>query len=237
MGRAFKDALYPVGITCDVCGVELKKESRYNLCEKCEKDMPFNNGDACTVCGAPIKNEAEYCIRCMNTESSFKRNAAPLVYDGEAKNLVHKLKFGRKKYLVEMMTAMMSDKFLEEGLLADVIVFVPMTEKEKKQRGFNQSEMLARRLGERLKIPVDDALKKTSETETQRGLSAEERKKNLEKAFSSLGTVKGMRVLLVDDVFTTGATVNECAKALLAAKAKEVSSLTLCVTEQKIYSE
>ena len=229
-----KNLLYPENITCDLCGEELKTESRYNLCSRCIEKLPFIDGDICLNCGVSIDNEAEICDRCQNNSSVFKINRSPLIYDGSARDMIHALKFGGKKYLVKTIGAMMADTFLKYHMEGEIIVPVPMTDKDERKRGFNQAELLAYEVGARLNIPVLPALKKTRVTSNQKELSGKDRRENLEKAFEVVfPQVKDRKILLIDDIFTTGATANECAKALLKGKCREVSVLTACITKLK----
>lgn len=200
--------------------------------------MPFVKGHICLNCGMPLDDESDYCNRCQNQKSSFVKNRSPLVYDGEVKRMIHKLKFGKKKYIAQTLGALMADKYLESGMDSEIIVFVPMSESELKKRGFNQAELLAMEVGRRLDIPVLPALVKIKDTSQQKELKGKDRASNLEGAFACLfEQVKGRKILLVDDVFTTGATANECANTLLKAKAREVCVLTAAVTKLKVQSE
>lgn len=232
-------AVYPEDITCDVCGGELTADTRYTLCAECLEKMPFIRGHRCLGCGAPISDEADYCPRCQHTESVFRRNISPFVYKEEALALVHALKFGKKKYVARLLGAAMSDAYIESGERCEVIVPVPMSDAEKKRRGFNQSELIAANIGERLGMPVLPALVKVKDTPPQKELSGKARAENLKGCFAvAYGEyVKGRKVLLVDDVFTTGSTANECARMLLKGRAGSVTVLTAAVTERKLSLE
>lgn len=236
--KTVDDALFPKDITCDACGGELVADTRYRLCAKCTGKLSVISGHICQVCGAPIGDESYYCLRCQKQESVFERSRSPLVYENEAKTLIYELKFLGKKYISETLGAMMADCFLENKMQADVIVYVPMTNKEKRKRGFNQAELLANEVGKRLNIPVLPALVKIRETAAQKELTREGREKNLEGAYRCVfDEVKRLNVLLVDDIFTTGATANECAKALIKGKVKSVNVLTAAVTVLKLEQE
>ncbi len=233
--NAFFGALFPRSVTCDVCGEEMSVKSRYCLCGECMSKLEVTGDHVCLACGVPMSDEADYCMRCQNVKSEFVRNRSPLVYDGTARDIIHRLKFGGKKYLAETLGAFMSDEYLKSRMECDIAVYVPMTEAEEKKRGFNQSELLAREVGARLNIPVLPALVKTRETATQKLLSGKERAQNLKGAFACVfEEVKGRRILLIDDVFTTGATASACAAALLKGGARDVSVLTAAVTKLKI---
>lgn len=229
---ALKSAIYPENVTCDLCGAELVADTRYALCADCTAEMPFVDGHVCLVCGAPISDEADYCLRCQRQESVFGRNVAALVYEDKAREMIYSLKFGGKKYIAKTLAAMMSDAFLRSGIEGEIIVPVPMAASEKKKRGFNQSELLAEEIGKRLNIPVLPALVKTKETRPQKELGGKDRAENLKGCFAvAYGEyIAGRKILLVDDVFTTGATANECARTLLKSKARKVNVLTAAVT-------
>lgn len=235
---AFMDALYPMDVSCDICLEELAEDGRYRLCEDCISKLPFVGDRICLNCGMPIEGEGDYCLRCQNTESSFKLCRAPFEYDGLAADMIRRLKFGKKKYFAETLGAFMADAFLANGMDAEIAVFVPMTEKEVKNRGFNQAELLAREVAERLNLPLLPALIKKKDTSEQKALNARERAQNLEGAFGCPFTeVKKRSVLLIDDIFTTGATSNECARTLLKAGARQVSVLTAAITKSKMSFE
>ncbi len=228
--------LYPEDITCDACGGELTSDTRYRLCADCMEKLPFVlDKHKCLVCGVPLEDESDYCNRCQFKKSEFVKNRSPLVYDGLAKKMVFAFKFGKQKYIAKTLGALMADEYLKCGFDSDIIVPVPMSEKEEKARGFNQSYLLALEIASRLNMPMLDALKKVKDTSQQKRLTGKDREENMKDAFKcAFDEVKGRKILLVDDVFTTGATANECARALLKAKAREVNVLTACVTKLKM---
>lgn len=233
--KAFDKALYPMDCTCDVCGEELVADTRYRLCSDCIAKLPFANGHRCLCCGVPLADESDYCNRCQYERGAFVKNRSPLVYEGETRKIIYSLKFGKKKYLAQTLGALMADEFWKDNMEADIIVYVPMTEAEEKKRGFNQSELLAEEVGRRLNIAVLPALVKIKETKAQKELGGKERAQNLEGAFACVfEQVNNRKILLIDDIFTTGATANECAKVLLKAKAREVNVLTAAVAKLKI---
>ena len=233
--KAFDKALYPMDCTCDVCGEELVADTRYRLCSDCIAKLPFANGHRCLCCGVPLADESDYCNRCQYERGAFVKNRSPLVYEGETRKIIYSLKFGKKKYLAQTLGALMADEFLKDNMEADIIVYVPMTEAEEKKRGFNQSELLAEEVGKRLNIAVLPALVKIKETKAQKELGGKERAQNLEGAFACVfEQVNNRKILLIDDIFTTGATANECAKVLLKAKAREVNVLTAAIAKLKI---
>lgn len=231
--NGFLQLLFPAGLTCVNCGAEIKKdETRYAFCADCTAKLPFIEGHKCVSCGTPIKNEADYCDNCTRYDRNFDINRSPLTYEGTAAELIKKLKFGNKKYIAAELAKMMTDTFIEEGMVADVVTFVPMTDKEIKERGYNQSRLLAEEIAKRLNLPISDKLLKIKETDRQKKLTAKERRDNLKGVFAvaDKSDFYRKRILLIDDVITTGATVNECAAVLKKSGAVKVSSLTACIT-------
>ncbi len=235
IGASLKRALFPENITCNLCSEDLHEDSRYGLCEKCLEELPFIDGHFCAVCGVPLDAEEQYCLRCQNLEAYYMLNRSPLLYDGKTRELIHQLKFAKRKYIAKTLGAMMADVYIRENIPADFAVYVPMTESEEKKRGFNQSELIAVDVTNRLNMPLLPALRKIKDTSQQKELGRADRAKNLEGAFvCGFEQVKGRNILLVDDIFTTGATSNECAKTLLKAGAKKVYVLTAAITKPKI---
>jgi competence protein ComFC len=147
------------------------------------------------------------------------------LYDGVLAEAIHQLKFYGLRRLSKPLGKLLSTL---EFPLADGIVPVPLAPKGLRERGFNQSLLIARVLSKHWGIPVFmDILFKKKDTLPQLGLSKKERLANLKKAFEVKGNIKNLRLLLLDDVMTTGATVTECSKALMNAGAQEVIVLTL----------
>ena len=236
--NAIKLALFPEDITCDLCGEELTADTRYNLCAECTSKLPVVGDHICLNCGVPLLDEADFCVKCENGESAYAYNRSPLVYDGVAKDLILALKYGKKKYIAKTLGAMMSDEYIKCGIDAEIAVFVPMSEWEEKKRGFNHAELLAREVADRLRLPLLPALVKTKDTSSQKKLSLKERAENLNDAFACIySEIKDRKILLIDDVFTTGATVNACTNVLLKSGAREVFVLTAAVTPKRIAFE
>ena len=145
------------------------------------------------------------------------------------RQLLMRFKYGGEKYLREFFAEELKATFLKHIGYADVIVYVPATNKKVKQRGYNQGEVLAREFSSFCKIPVVDAIKKIKETDSQVGLTLKERRENLKGCFKIVdrSAVKGKRVLIIDDVMTTGSTVESIAEKLKGAGASEVLVLTV----------
>lgn len=141
------------------------------------------------------------------------------------KELIHVYKYQRVSALSEMLAGLLIQRIKEEKLNFDIVAFVPLSRKRKAWRGFNQAEEIARLVATKLKKPLFTSIEKTKETKTQVGLPKKKREKNLAEVFKVKDPKKqfaGKRVLLVDDVTTTGTTLNECAKSLKNAGARVI---------------
>ncbi|MGH7769339.1 MAG: ComF family protein [Candidatus Binatia bacterium] len=214
------------------------------FCRACSERIRRVIHPFCGACGRPFldtSGDDHLCGNCLLRRPHFVRARAWACYpteDGEEhplREVVQRFKYGRKvslgKPLGRLMAIDCRGLFDERPL--DVILPVPLHPKRLRWRGFNQSVVLAREIGKEWKLPVDPfVLVRSRETPPQTQLNEEERKKNMRRAFSVNPTrsVEGKAVLLIDDVYTSGATVNECSRALMRGGAKEVSVLTLART-------
>ena len=193
----------------------------------------------CPLCGIPFGAETtsnHLCGNCLWSVHLFDRARAAGFYQGLIREVIHRFKYGGKTFLVRPLTRMLiaPGKELTRLHRIDTIVPVPLHYRRLRQRGFNQASLLARRVGSLLQLPVDYSnLKRTRWTEPQIGLSRKQRAENVKGAFSLKvpEKVKDKGVLLVDDVLTTGETVDQCVKALKKnGGAREVVVLTVART-------
>jgi ComF family protein len=156
------------------------------------------------------------------------------VYDGPARQLVHRLKFEGLLALAAPMGSLMAVASLEHRIPVDLVVPVPLHGMRRRLRGFNQSELLARAIADRTGLPIDTSALRTARS-TPPQLQADDRtlrETNVRGAFQCVAPLNGHRVLLVDDVLTTGATARECARVLKAAGAASVWALSFCHTDR-----
>jgi len=151
-----------------------------------------------------------------------------LKYEGVGKKIVHALKYRGYKQVVERLAVPLMLETLGDGRF-DAVVPVPLHRSRLRKRGFNQAELLARGVAERMKATVSDTLQVVRSTREQVELSAAQRRANVAGAYGATEALPG-KLLVVDDVFTTGATMSACAATLLRAGAKEVHAVTLCRT-------
>lgn len=228
--KTVRDALFPSDLTCDICG---RETFGTNICKDCAKTLTFNDKEICPVCGRRTVR-SQFCFECKDKPPLFEMAVSAFVYEGGAVQLIKKFKQG-DSYLNEYLADAIY-KSLKDFPEFDCIVCVPMTRRSELKRGFNQSALLAKALSERVVKPyIKGAVEKRKETGEQKALSRKERSKNLAGCFRTAKReeIKGKRVLVVDDILTTGATANEMAHTLLKAGAKEVYLATVASVEYK----
>lgn len=238
--QALLDAIFPDDCNCIVCGKEIARGHKYCMCEDCIKTFPFNNGRICVRCGAPMDNEANYCLECQNHPKNFDFARSSLVYEGEAQRLVLNMKFHNKRWLAKYFAEMLCDTYSENKLDAEVIVPVPISSERLKERGYNQSELVAKWLAKMLDLPlVTDAIVKFKDNKRQSNLSVSQRRDNVLGAYKIVNreSVKGLRVLLVDDILTTGSTMSEVSRKLKIAGAKAVYGMAIASPQYKVPCE
>jgi ComF family protein len=223
IGRFALDLVYPP--KCVFCGA-----GGVFLCEACIGGLPRAGGSRCNRCWLPLRG-AE-CVACAEHPTSVSRLRSVFRYEGDVRRVVHAFKFGGQSSLAPGLSQLLADAFFEHGLVADAIVGIPLTPARKRTRGYNQALLMANGLSAITGIPIVEALRRTGHARTQAGsATAGERRSNVQGVFTQAKpreqNIIGARVLLIDDVATTGATLNACAEALLAAGALSVSALTL----------
>lgn len=238
LGRLI-DIIYP--LRCPIC-----QEFFWDNCVKEEKSGPsfcrtcflsFNkiHSPLCPICGRPFVSqvgEDHPCEDCLRGRPFYEATAAPYLYEGSLMTAIHQFKYSHKSYLADSLGPLLAD-FAgtwinnSDGFLT---IPVPLHLKRLQERGFNQSLLLARHVACRLHTKLDFlSLRRIKYTSPQTGLGKDERRKNVKGAFrlQDPDIVKGKTVLLVDDVATTGNTLNECARVLKKAGCKKVFCLIL----------
>jgi competence protein ComFC len=158
----------------------------------------------------------------------FESARAPLRYEGVGKEIVHALKYRGYKKIVPRLATPLLLQIIGDGRF-DAVVPVPLHRSRLRKRGFNQAELLARSVAAEINAPLSDTLKVVRSTRDQVELSAAQRRANVAGAYRAGAPLRG-QVLLIDDVFTTGATMSACASTLMRAGAQEVHALSLCRT-------
>ena len=205
-------------------------------CGACWEKMSRIAPPLCPGCGRPFMDSPassdHLCGDCIERSFRFDSARSAVLHEGAVRTRVHQFKFGGQLKWTPCLAELLETAYLEWGLEApDLIVPVPLHPKRLSERGFNQAGVLARELGRKIKTPVSpEALLRKNRTSPQARLKRNERLKNVKGAFeiSDDRKVRGGRILLIDDVFTTGTTLSECAKVLKArGGALEVHALTV----------
>ncbi|WP_176759032.1 ComF family protein [Alkaliphilus peptidifermentans] len=215
-GDAFWEIIYPEGITCVICKKSIYKE-KYSLCKDCYSKIAFLDT------GIWIQTSA---IR----EAIPIRIFSVVKYNNASKKIIYRLKYNQETFMARMMAEMMMDYILKAGIMFNCIVAVPLHKKREKERGFNQAYLLAKYLSKGCNIPcIKNNLIRIRDTKVMHHLSRQSRQKNVEEAFYILDPVEfaNKEILLIDDIVTTGATVEACCKILIEAGASSVKVLTL----------
>ena len=235
--HAFFSLIFPED--CRICERPLQEISRIPLCRDCLKTPePLRAEYFCASCGTPFQNAFPLdsegrCALCRHGLRGFDAAYSFGSYEGLLREWIHLYKYGRVKTLAKPMVELLGAALPREERL-DAVVPVPLHWRKRWQRGFNQSELLARGIARKWGLPVLRALGRRRYTPAQAGLSNTARRKNVATAFAAKRNVEGKRLLLIDDVLTTGSTAAACAAALRRAGAARVVLLTVARADRRL---
>ena len=187
----------------------------------------------CKKCGKPIRQkEAEFCYDCEREDLCYEQGRSLWLHKMPVSSSIYAFKYKNRRVYGEVYGREMAKMFRKIIRLweIDVIVPVPLHRKKQKKRGYNQAEILAKEIGFRVGIPVDTTLiKRKKNTVPQKEFTRKERKKNLKNAFEVTGKVEGKRVLIIDDIYTTGSTIDSISILLKKAGAEKTYFLTISI--------
>lgn len=236
--NSISTVLFPAD--CRICSLPLSHISRVPVCESCLESAQRIEGRVCRVCSERLftpEGDEDVCGQCVRQHPSFERAVAYGSHDGALRELIHLLKYEGMRPVARLLGRMLAEAIRDLsphfGTDAPIIVPVPLHAGKGRMRGFNQAELIARMA---LKSGVLGSLQvrtgvlaRTRATESQTGLTRAQRRQNMRGAFAvqDPNVVKGCDILLVDDVFTTGTTVSECARMLRKAGAARVFVATV----------
>jgi ComF family protein len=207
------------------------------VCERCRGGLPFVGEGCCGCCSRPAFGRfvgGAVCSVCAETRYAFERNVSVFRLEGGVREQVHRMKYRGAAAIAGRMGYWLGRRLVEDGYFREVpvdfLVPVPLSRWRWLWRGYNQAEVLARSAGRVAGIPVWNALSRRGKLGAQVGLGRSERLVRLRGAFEVRegAVLRGARVVLVDDVFTTGGTLDACARAIRDAGACSVRALTLC---------
>jgi len=230
-------------LLCQKTVISLSINGNIEICPECLSGLPYNEV-SCRHCAVPLATEGErdmkesvLCGRCIKKLPVFDYVYSPLRYEGGAIRLIHQLKFSGKitfsRTLGEIMLDCWEDKTTQNSSVdmlhkPDYLLPVPLHKSRMRQRGFNQSIELARVMAKKLNIPIEcNVVRRIRRTSSQTGLNAKQRRNNIKGAFEVVQKIPAKRVLIVDDVMTTGSTVNELARVLKKKSVEQVGVLCL----------
>ena len=225
---------------CPVCERIVTPKGAY-ICPVCAKKLSFVKAPVCFKCGKEIGDGREYCQDCMRHPRTFERGIALLNYNEKASRSVSRIKYGGRREYLDYYGKAMAERLGSAicRMKAQTLVPVPVHPARLRERGFNQAAELAARLGELLPLPIDDGLLiRAKKTARQKDLNPAQRLANLEQAFSVPERRKKEgklpeSVILVDDIYTTGSTIEACTRALKAAGVKRVYFVSICIGSER----
>lgn len=228
------EAIFPSNIYCMSCGSLIDRTRPYSLCDRCMKKLHWIGAHTCEKCGKalPDKYRESHCYDCRTYDHVFEKGYSCMTYGLYERELLFDYKYNGKGYMYEKFGDILYDRISCEDVPADVIIPIPVGKKRLAKRGYDQAALMAGRLSKRWGVPMDDRiLFRSRETPLLRSLNPVEREAVLDGAFSVRGSAKerlcGKSVLLVDDIYTTGATADACSRTLKAAGADKIFLLTL----------
>ncbi|PKM52688.1 MAG: amidophosphoribosyltransferase [Firmicutes bacterium HGW-Firmicutes-7] len=219
---------------CLLCDEVLPLGEQSTTCSKCRNDVKWIGGNICKRCGKPLEcHRLDFCYDCSKKNHYFHEGRGMWVYEDAVKNAIHKYKYSNRKGYGKSFAQELYQFYIENITWdIDCITSVPLHPDKLNERSFNQAALIADILGRRLDIVVDNCLLyRTKNTEPQKDLSDLERILNVKDAFSicDSSSCTGKNILIVDDIYTTGSTINECAKELKNHGAQNVYFLTVAI--------
>jgi competence protein ComFC len=199
------------------------------LCAECLRGVPWLDGPCCSRCGQPMAKAGSLCNECAGGGLALESARAVSLHVPPLREAIYGLKYDGLRALVAPLALLLAEAWRRTSWPIDVIVPVPLHERRIRRRGYNQSLLLADALSRHLGVPLEGrVLVRERNTRTQVGLKRQERWLNVAGAFRCRdASLQGKSILLVDDVFTTGATLEACAVALVASGSAQVRALTL----------
>lgn len=204
------------------------------ICPACVGRLRYISQPFCYRCGKPVAHDAqEYCPDCAGKKHEFEQGRTVFLYQGPMRGILYRYKYGNRRDYTEFLAREAASRYGEwvRRLHVDVVVPIPLSKKRLRRRGYNQADLFARRFSELCGLKYDAGLLvRIRNTVPQKQLSVQERKNNLKNAFKmSRNVVNLKRILLIDDIYTTGSTIDAAALALKQAGVRDVFSLCISI--------
>lgn len=234
-----REGLFPSDGRCIFCKKLLLFEPN-PFCDSCLEKIPWIGQKTCKKCGKEeVIEDTGLCTDCIHWEHQYEQGITLFTYIGNGKKIIQEIKFDGNKKLAQWTGKKVGQKLKKQNWQQKIqtIVPVPLHENRRRERGFNQSEEIAKGISSILSISMlKNSLIRVKDTPHQTGLMRNQRQENIKKAFQivDIESVQDKKVLLVDDVYTTGATIDSCAKTLKQAGAKEVYFAVLAIGKSRI---
>lgn len=227
------DLIYPSNIYCICCGSAIDKTRDYALCDKCIENFYWINNKICQKCGKILEEDywRDLCEDCISNPHDFDKGFTCTRYGLYERVLMMDYKYSDKSYIGNKLGDILYDRIVIEELDFDVIISIPIHKKRMEKRGYNQAEIMARALSRRLgNKEFGEYLVRTVDTAPMRNLGIEERRENVKNSFkltsSGIDKIKGKNILLIDDIYTTGSTLDSASRLLKDSGANKVYILT-----------
>lgn len=226
-----KSLIFPRNIKCIFCGDELNNRSINDTCENCINSLPFIQ-NACPRCGNPMNPEQTgVCLDCSRNNYYFVFCKSVFIYKDKVAGLVQRIKYNGEKFLIKSAAKYLINELSTSNISPDYVTNVPLFPSKEKERGFNQSSLLGKYVANAFNLQFVELCEKVVNNPSQTSLSISERKENVKDVYKLkqeyLKAVKNKVILVIDDVFTTGATTNEICKILVEHGARACYVLTL----------
>jgi len=234
LGNKVLDILFPRHIKCVFCGEELNENAVHDCCEVCLKTLPFIT-NPCLRCGEQMQDSySNVCTACFNKNRNFRQAKSVLEYTDKVVALVHKFKYSKKYIFAEQIVAFMAEVLATWNIEPDIICDVPIHKNKIKKVKKNHSSILATQIADKFDFKYLPLCEKVKDNPSQTEMAFKERQENVKDAYvvkpEFRKEVKDKTILIVDDVITTCATIDEISKTLLNAGAKEVYALSFAHT-------
>ena len=230
IGEKMIDLVYPPATYCIMCDSVIDGTRKYNMCDECIGKFLWAGEETCHICGKVLTEEGVYiCDECAQRDRAFDRGFTCTAYGLYERKLISDFKQNRKVYLARIIGRILYDRIVIEDLKIDGIIPIPIHNEKMKIRGFNQTELMGRYLSERSGWKLlKNIVVRSKETASMKKLDRWERASNMEGAFSLKNPekIRGKNILVIDDISTTYATLEECSRVLKQGGAQKVYILT-----------
>jgi len=217
-----------ISLPCLICGSRIAEKNGF--CNQCFNELPFILEPHCHTCGAENDGIFELCSKCLKEEKRvWKQGISLMRMEGTAQKLIHQMKYSDDTAIARAVGNIAAQKIEKIAIKLDCIVPVPLHWTRRLARGYNQTALVAQIISKKINIPVKKVIKRVKATPKQASLDRKQRLKNLDGAFTPAASekCKNLKILLIDDVMTTGTTLNAASQTIIDAGASEVNVLAL----------